>query len=232
MTEPSVQIFAASAQEYDAWFDRHPLVYESEIQALKRFSGSGGIGLEIGVGTGRFAVPLGIGVGVEPAAAMANLARQRGIMVVRGVAEALPFRSGSFDSAVMVTVICFLRDPFLSLTEATRVLKPGGRLIIGLIDRDSPLGRSYEAHKSESRFYRYANFFSIRQVVEWLEKLTYRKIQVCQTLFGRLNGLTHPDPVREGHGHGGFVVIAAQRNPKEPDRAGLTGLSGSRIISN
>ena len=70
-----MQIFEESAREYDAWFDRHRLVYESELRALKRFMGSGGIGLEIGVGTGRFAVPLGIEVGVEPAAAMADLAR-------------------------------------------------------------------------------------------------------------------------------------------------------------
>ena len=185
MTENLVQIFEESAQEYDAWFDRHRLVYESEIRALKRFMGSGGIGLEIGVGTGRFAVPLGIEVGVEPAAAMADMARRRGLKVYRAMAAALPFRRDSFDLVMMVTVICFLRDPFLSLTETTRVLKPGGRIIIGMIDRDSPLGRSYEAHKQESTFYRQANFYSISQVLEWLARLNYRKIEVCQTSVWR-----------------------------------------------
>jgi ubiquinone/menaquinone biosynthesis C-methylase UbiE len=212
MTENLGQIFEESAQEYDAWFDRHPLVYESEIQALKRFIRPGGIGLEIGLGTGRFAVPLGIEVGVEPAAAMANMARRRGIKVYRAVAEALPFRLDTFDPVMMVTVICFLRDPFLSLAEATRVLKPGGRFIIGMIDRDSTLGRSYEAHKQESRFYRQANFYSISQVLKWLEKLNYRNIEVCQTLFCKLSGLTRLEPVREGHGDGGFVVIAAEKH--------------------
>ncbi len=65
------------------------------------------------MGTGRFAVPLGIKIGVEPAAAMAIMAQRRGIKVYRAVAEALPFRSDSFDLVVMVTVLCFLRDPFL-----------------------------------------------------------------------------------------------------------------------
>jgi ubiquinone/menaquinone biosynthesis C-methylase UbiE len=212
MTENLGQIFEESAQEYDAWFDRHPLVYESEIQALKRFIPSGGIGLEIGVGTGRFAVPLGIEVGVEPAAAMADMARRRGLKVYRAMAATLPFRRNSFDLVMMVTVICFLRDPFLSLAEATRVLKPGGRFIIGMIDRDSPIGRSYEAHKQESRFYRQANFYSISQVLKWLEKLNYRKIEVCQTLFCKLSDLTHLEPVREGHGDGGFVVITAEKH--------------------
>jgi ubiquinone/menaquinone biosynthesis C-methylase UbiE len=211
MAENFVQIFEESAQEYDAWFDQHRLVYESEIRALKRFIGSGGIGLEIGVGTGRFAAPLGIEVGVEPAEAMANLARRRGIKLYRAIAEALPFRRDSFDRVVMVTVVCFLRDPFLALTEATRVLKPGGQIIIGMIDKNSPLGRSYEAHKQESTFYRQANFYSIGQGLEWLARLNCRKVEVCQTLFRELSHIPHLEPVRAGHGDGGFVVIAAQK---------------------
>ena len=206
-----IQPFEESAQEYDAWFDRNPLAYESEILALKKFLAPQVRGLEIGVGTGRFAVPLGIQMGVEPAAAMAVMAQRRGIQVCRAVAEALPFRRDSFDLVMMVTVLCFLRDPFLALTEATLALKPGGRILIGMIDRDSPLGRSYEAHKPESKFYRQANFYSISQVLEWLARLNYRQVEVCQTLFRELSDLTHLEPVRAGHGDGGFVVIAAQK---------------------
>ncbi|MFZ0052606.1 MAG: class I SAM-dependent methyltransferase, partial [Desulfobaccales bacterium] len=124
MTGNNIQVFEESAQEYDAWFEKHRFIYESEVLALKRFSHSGGIALEIGVGTARFAVPLGIEVGVEPAAAMANLARRRGIKVIRAVAEALPFCAESFDLVLMVTVLCFLRDPFAALAEASRVVKP------------------------------------------------------------------------------------------------------------
>jgi ubiquinone/menaquinone biosynthesis C-methylase UbiE len=212
MAENLIKIFEESAQEYDAWFDRHRHVYESEILALKSFMGPGGIGLEIGVGTGRFAVPLEIAVGVEPTAAMAVMAQRRGIHVYRAVAEALPFRRASFDLVMMVTVLCFLRDPFLSLTEATRVLKPEGRILIGMIDRHSPLGRSYEAHKPESKFYRQANFYTIGRALEWLARLNYRKVEICQTLFGQLSDITQPEPVRTGHGDGGFVVITAQKH--------------------
>jgi len=212
MTENLVQIFAESAQEYDAWFDRHRLVYESELRALKGFMVSGGIGLEIGVVTGRFAVPLGIEFGVEPAKGMADMARQRGIRVIRAVGEFLPFRSASFHLALLVTTLCFLRDPQRALAEATRILQPGGQILIGMIDRDSPLGRSYEAHKPESTFYRQANFYSISQVLEWLARLNYRQVEVCQTLFRELSDITHLEPVREGHGEGGFVVIAAQKH--------------------
>jgi SAM-dependent methyltransferase len=211
MTENLVQIFEGSAQEYDAWFNQHRLVYESELRALKRFMGFGGIGIEIGVGTGRFAVPLGIQIGVEPAKSMADMAHQRGIRVVRAVGELLPFRSASFHRALLVTTLCFLRDPQRSLAEATRILQPGGQILIGMIDRDSPLGRYYEAHKPESKFFRQANFYSISVVLEWLARLNYRQVEVCQTLFGELSDITHLEPVRGGHGDGGFVVIAAQK---------------------
>jgi ubiquinone/menaquinone biosynthesis C-methylase UbiE len=211
MTENLVQIFEESAQEYDAWFDKHRLVYESEILALRRFMGSGGIGLEIGVGTGRFAVPLGLQVGVDPAKAMAALASRRGIAVARAVAEALPFREASFRLAMLVTVLCFLPAPFLALRETARILKPGGRLIIGMIDRDSPLGRRYEAQKMESPFYRQAHFYPVSQVLDWVAKLPFRGVQTCQTLFKDLREITSLEPVQDGHGEGGFVVIGAQR---------------------
>jgi len=211
MAENIVQIFATSAQEYDAWFERHQPIYASELLALKRLITPAGLGLEIGVGTGRFAGPLGLQVGVEPAPAMAELARRRGIKVIRGLAEALPFSGASFDRALLVTVLCFLRDPLLALAEATWVLKPGGRLVIGLIDRDSPLGHYYEAHKQESKFYRQANFYAIGQVLAWLADLGFRPPEVCQTLFRPLGEITRPEPVRDGYGEGGFVVLAAQK---------------------
>ena len=111
----------------------------------------------------------------------------------------------------MVTVLCFLQNPLQALIEATRVLKPHGHLIIGIIDPDSPLGRSYEANKEKSRFYRQARFHRVRQVLEWLEELGYPNPRICQTIFQDLPAITAPEPVREGYGDGAFVVIAGQK---------------------
>ena len=106
----------------------------------------------MGVGTGRFASRVGIKVGVEPAQAMASIARQRGIEVYEARAEALPFADESFDSVLMVTTICFFNDPLRALRETSRVLKPLGHLVVGMIDKDSPLGKSYEPERVRACF--------------------------------------------------------------------------------
>ena len=118
--------FKHSALEYDEWFVRNEMAYRSELAAVKAFLPLRGRGLEIGVGTGRFAAPLGVEVGVEPAKAMVAIARKRGIKVLEAYAEELPFEGESIDFILMVTVPCFLADPFRALCEATRVLKPRG----------------------------------------------------------------------------------------------------------
>ena len=73
------------------------------------------------------------------------------------------------------------------------------------------LGRNYEARKQESKFYRQANFYSIGQVLDWLAGLGYLQVETCQTLFREPGKIASLEPMRNGHGEGGFVVLAAQK---------------------
>ncbi|MCD4765984.1 MAG: class I SAM-dependent methyltransferase [Methanosarcinales archaeon] len=207
----NIEIFENYAQEYDEWFDANRFAYESEVQALKKFVLENSKGLEVGVGTGRFAVPLGIRIGVEPAKAMADIAQKRGIEVYEAKAEKLPFDDSSFDFVLIVVTICFVQDPIQTLREARRVLKSGGYIIIGMIDKESFLGKLYESKKKESKFYRHANFYSTRQVLDWLKNFEFEHIKTCQTIFKNPKKITAIEPVKEGHGEGGFVVITAQK---------------------
>ena len=94
---PQTSSFQSHVQRYENWFAKNPWDYEAELRAVRSLLPKEGRGVEIGVGTGRFASPLGIEVGVEPAGNMAEIAQSRGIKVLSGVAEKLPFNDAAFD---------------------------------------------------------------------------------------------------------------------------------------
>jgi len=206
---PRVAPFEAHPQRYEAWFEKHEAAYISELLALRPFVPWEGRGVEIGVGSGRFAAPLGVQVGVDPSPAMLVHAAARGIEVVDGTAENLPFEAGSFDYALVVTTICFVDSAARMLTEARRVLKPGGRLVIGFIDRESALGQDYLAHQAESVFYREATFYSADEVACLLLEAGFAIIAWGQTLAHPLPETREIEPLRTGRGQCAFVVVAA-----------------------
>ena len=206
---PRVAPFEAHHRRYEAWFEKHEAVYISELLALRPFLPWVGRGIEIGVGSGRFAAPLGVQVGVDPSAAMLVHAAARGIEVVEGTAEDLPFDAGSFDHALVVTTICFVDSPEKMLAEVRRVLKPGGRLLIGFIDRASALGQYYLAHQAENVFYREATFYSADEVGRLLLQTGFSISAWGQTLAHPLPETHEIEPLRAGRGQCAFVVVAA-----------------------
>ncbi len=208
---PRIEPFEAHFSEYDRWFDDHRFVYLSELAALRHFISEGGTGLEIGVGTGRFAVPLNIRVGIDPSPQMRAIARKRGLYVFGGVAEYLPFRDKQFDFALMVTTVCFVDDMKKAFREVYRILKDDGFLIVGFIDKNSFLGKAYLNKKTKSKFYRYATFYSVAEVVGDLRYAGFCHFDMVQTVFDPLNDVTSVQMSREGYGAGSFVAIQASK---------------------
>jgi len=206
-----ISAFESYASEYEQWFDDHRYVYESELAALKRLLPQDGLGLEVGVGTGRFAVQLGIKLGIEPSKAMREIAQTRHIDAINAVAEALPFSNNKFDYIVFVTTVCFLDSLEQAFKEAFRVLKAGGAILIGLIDKDSPLGKDYEKHKNDSHFYKEATFHSVKEVITCLEKSGFGDFRFVETIFHPLAEIVEKEAIKEGYGTGAFVVILANK---------------------
>lgn len=97
--------------------------------------------IDIGTGTGGalalFAPRIAEGLGIDASQAMLALARTRlsreGLghcAVRRADMYRLPLPDGGFDVAILQMVLHYAEDPAEVLVEATRVLTPGGRLIV------------------------------------------------------------------------------------------------------
>ena len=200
--------FDQFAQEYDEWFTDHQLIFMSELNAVRVFIPRTGKGVDIGSGTGRFVLPLHVAHAIDPSFPALKIAKSRGISVVSAVAEALPFRSSSFDYAVMVTSICFFYDAKQALIEARRVLTYSGNLIIGFIDRDSFLGKLYERKRFTSRFYRHAHFYTANELISILRATGFGYFEYKQTIFDLAEA---EYPVLDGFGKGGFVVVNTRK---------------------
>jgi ubiquinone biosynthesis O-methyltransferase len=97
--------------------------------------------LDIGCGDGELAVELarcGATVtGIDASAAMIDAARIRAkkhdvdVSFQVATAERLPFPAEQFDVVTAITILCFVEDAEPVFREIARVLRPGGRFIIG-----------------------------------------------------------------------------------------------------
>lgn len=219
----TVTVFDDNVEEYDRWYDDNKRAYQAELQALGRFIPREGRGLEVGVGTGRFAGPLGVDTGIDPAPNMLAMARERGVNAEVGTAENIPFEDESFDYVLMVTVDPFLEDLEAALREIKRVLKPEGTIIVGMIDRDSPLGKIRQEARHEDKFFRFAEFRAAGEMIDMLRAAGFGTIRSAQTLLGdevlplveRDAFDTEPEndayEIHEGTGEGAFVVLSGKK---------------------
>jgi SAM-dependent methyltransferase len=96
-------------------------------------SGARGRTLDLGCGTGRnlpLLSPDIAAIGLDPSWPALLRARRRAprVPLVMGSAEALPFRTASFDTVLSGLAFCSVPDPRRGLDEVRRVLRPEGRL--------------------------------------------------------------------------------------------------------
>jgi len=203
--------FEVHASDYDQWFERYPNVFQAELRAINEHLAKlpeNIQGIEVGLGTGRFSAALGIKEGIEPAKEMAKIAAKRGIEIMIGTAENLPYRDFHYDFVLLVT-ICYLKNVPLAFREAYRVLKNGASIIVGVLDKNMPIVKSYEEKRKSSDFYRDATFYEMPTVNRYLKEAGFKHLEYAQSLFGNLDDIDASEAPREGYGEGSFVVIRA-----------------------
>ena len=203
-------VFDRYYKRYDSWYDKNKFAYLSESEVIKKVLPKRGEGLEIGVGTGRFAAPLRITTGIDPSKRMLEIAKKRGVDVRLGYGEKLPFKNSTFDYVAIIITLCFVRDPVRVLSEARRVLRKNGKIIIGIIDKESFLGKFYQRKKSV--FYKQADFFGIQELADLLKIIGFNRISYYQTIYKLPDKINSIQKVKKGFGSGGFVVISAYKS--------------------
>jgi SAM-dependent methyltransferase len=201
---------------YEAWYDspKGRALFATEVACLRpmlaRFLRPY---LEIGVGSGRFAGALGIGYGVDPSHASLTLARRRGVQVVVGTGEALPFRDGQFGAVLIAFTLCFMNDPAQAISESRRLLTRRGGLVLGLLLRGTPWADYYAARGAEGHpIYRHAVFHSKAEVEAMLTRAGFRRMAYRSTLFQRpgLEAYVQEEEPADGYSSdAGFVCLTA-----------------------
>ncbi|MBT8470695.1 MAG: class I SAM-dependent methyltransferase [Myxococcales bacterium] len=131
-------VYRLWAPVYDAVLGR--LFQQGRRRAMEQLGLKAGERLcLVGVGTGAdlLHLPKGVnGIGVDLSEAMLDRAKKKlpiegcDIELRVGDAQALPLDDRAFDAVILNLILSVVPDPALCMSEAIRVLRPGGRIVI------------------------------------------------------------------------------------------------------
>ncbi|MBI5887069.1 MAG: methyltransferase domain-containing protein [Deltaproteobacteria bacterium] len=185
-------------QAYDAWYETPLGRLSGRLEKELVFSLAGvkqaEAALDLGCGTGIYSIELakrGMDVtGVDDSQEMLDRARIKAkaegvrIRFLKADAMALPFPDASFDIVLSVAALCFMEDPHAALMEMRRVLRPGGRVVIGSLNRWSlwALVRRVKGLFRET-IYNRAVFTTPRELESALARAGFEGVKVRACIF-------------------------------------------------
>ena len=215
MSNSKIHAFDSLALAYDAWFEQEgELIFALEVEALKQVLPLlPKPWMEIGVGSGRFARALDVDVGLDSSIKLAEMTRDRGVSIFLGKGEEAPFKDNVFGAVFLIVTLCFVDSPERVLSEAARLLKGEGKLVLALVLKESPLGQFYQMKKgARHRFYRHATFFSYTEIAILLKQTGFSVEKVISTLFQNPGEVSYIEPPQQGFSQSaGFTVILASK---------------------
>ncbi|MCL7936654.1 MAG: class I SAM-dependent methyltransferase [marine benthic group bacterium] len=233
MTKPA---FDEYAEAYDAWFLENRTILESEVRLIRNFLERPGRTLSVGCGTGLFELILReehgieVGFGVEPSDDMRAIAAKRGLEVEAGTAESLPYEDASFDTALLNGIPGYVADLERAFSEAYRILRPGGAILVADVPAESSFGLLYQfaatkgawddpalaglapAHPYPVELAAAAHWRTTEEKAQILERVGFVRLEYAQTLtvHARFANDFVEEPI-EGYDRGDYVLIRAYK---------------------
>lgn len=226
--------FDQYANEYDAWFLENPNVLESEVRLVASTLQDAGRILSVGCGSGLFEKIMrdefGINVtdGVEPSAPMAEIARRRGMTVTEATGEEYDFPQDRYDTILFNGCPSYITDLRAVIEKVYHALRPGGRIILVDVPKESTYGLMYNLAKALGTWdhpllegtyppnpypiglVKVARWRTTAEKIALLEAAGFHGLQFAQTLT------THPlysdmraEEPCEGYDRGDYVAITA-----------------------
>ena len=218
--------------EYASQYDRNVLY--SEVNLVASVLKDAGRILSVGCGSGLFEKILreerGIDIrdGIEPSPAMAEIARKRGVSVTIATAEEADFGCGDYDTILFNGTPSYIDGLAGVLVKAYEALKPGGRIVLIDVPKESSYGILYNLAKALGtwnhpllegcyppnpypiEFVEVARWRTTAEKIELLEAAGFKDLTFAQTLT------SHPlysDNIEEqpvdGYDRGDYVAIKA-----------------------
>ena len=185
-------------QKYDAWYET-PLGkasdrFEKELVLSMAGAREGDRVLDAGCGTGIYSIELAkkgaFVAGLDASSGMLEWARVKAgraglkIDFIQADALKIPFPDGHFDLVISVCMLCFVKEREAALLEMKRVLRPGGRAVIALLNSRSPWALMRRAKGLfRKSVYNNADFLSPRAIESELRKAGFKDIETRTCLF-------------------------------------------------
>ena len=229
------QKFDGYADKYDEWFMKNENLFTSELRLFKKVLGdiSGKTLLSVGCGSGLFESYIENSniEGIEPSADMAEIARKRGINVIKiGLIEDVELTDDKYDIIYFNGSSSYMEDLSPVYGKCLKALKENGKLILLDVPKESAFGFMYLLGKSLNTYdheflegampslpYPLALassgiWHTTEEKINILKNLGINKFSYYQTLIKNpLYTNEEAEEVSEGYKSGGYVAIIAEK---------------------
>ena len=230
------QKFDGYADKYDEWFMKNDKLFTSELRLFEKVLGDiqGKKLLSVGCGSGLFESYIDSSniEGIEPSEDMAEIARKRGINVIKiGLIEDVDLPEEKYDIIYFNGSSSYMEDLSPVYGKCLRALKANGRLILLDVPKESAFGFMYLLGKSLNTYdHEYLNgampelpyplalassgvWHTTEEKIYVLKELGISRFSYYQTLVKNpLYTNEEPEEVIEGYKSGGYVAIIAEKN--------------------